>query len=487
MSGKIWSKCNTIMILIILLSILLLAIIWYKKQQYEYFQDANKERLAVIKSIQTYIMLGNIDDMYTIPNIQHEIDVNFNDGKITIVGGKEPLRVDENTYKSIAQTIVACINDTNCKGVNMFMIVSEPDKFSKLFIYPTRGTNTDINHNTLSMSKVTKDNLFNKLNIKGTSDTKNYYVMPYSLQFTSNKDMYFKDNTNTYQVYMNKVVPSSVKSEKIEYDFNLELLGIDFSTAPFLKNPTKDNFIKLFGDELCNNKELQKALRLNGSFCETFSITISTNNKITFNIYTDKADPSKFEKMPDNLIFSIIYSKNKYQEPTNKLSNLTGKCANVTLKSKDIGKDCFGQLWAENKCSNPIPEYNDDFKALSYEEIAKEIKDSNCYTRSDWKKTSYRLARNDALQSTRQTNKADDEIDRSELSEKQKEPIKNNSFFDKTKYILKTMLMPSQSVPKYDKKESIKSTEKKEINTKEKNDNNTESNTIGISLYELKI
>jgi hypothetical protein len=421
-------------------------------------------------------MLGNIDNMYTIPNIPNEIDIDFNNGKIIIFGGNEPLKVDENTFELIIKTIVACINDTNCKGINMIPVVSEPNKLSKLFIYPTRGTN---NNSIFNMTKEAKDNLLNKLNIRTKIDPNNYALIPYSLEFTNNKDLFFKDNTNTYQVYMNKVVPSSVKSKKIEGDFNLGLFAIDFSIYPFLNNPTKDNLIKLLGDSLCNYKELQKELELNGPFCETLGFTIGKDGKMTSYIYTDKADPSKFEQMPDNLLFSIIYSKNKYQESTNQLK---GKCANIKLTSKDIGKDCFGQLWAENKCTNPVPEYNDDFKALSYEEITKEIKDSSCYRNDDWKKTSYRFARDDALKSSA--------ITKTSVVQENKEGGKvndNMGFFDKTKYVLKTMLMPDTEAPKYDKEASIKSTEKIDINAKDKESNNNENNTVGISLYQLKV
>jgi len=480
---SLFGDCNTIMILIILLSILLLSIIWYKKRQYEYFEEQTKEPLSIFKNIQPYTMLGNIDEMYTIPNIPNEIDNDFENGKIVIFGGKDPLKVDENTFKLITKTIVDCINDTNCKGINMFPVVSEPNKLSKLFIYPTRGTNSN---NIINMTKEAKDNLLNKLNIRTKIDPKNYGFIPYSLEFTNNKDLFFKDNTNTYQVYMNKVVPSSVKSKTFVNNFDISIFGIDFRNSPFsfIKNPTKDNLIKTFGDGLCNDTQAIKYL--GGSFCETLGFTISKDGTMTSYIYTDKADPSKFEKMPDNLVFSIIYSKNKYQEPIIKSSNikLSGKCENITLKSKDIGKDCFGQLWAENKCNNPIPEYNDDFKALSYEEITKEIKDSSCYTNEDWKKTSYRFVREQALKpipsstqlSMPSTSKPNE---KSQTTEDGKASSSRMSLVDSAKYILKTMLTPD-TAPIYDKEETIKSTEKIDTPTDNKN-------TVGVSVYQLKV
>jgi len=156
------------------------------------------------------------------------------------------------------------------------------------------------------------------------------------------------------------------------------------------------DYIKSIGDKLCGNYK---------NNCETFGLTILKDGTVNAVLFTDKVDPSKLEDLPNDTAFSIIYSKNKLATSPSTESKLSGKCANVTLKSKDIGKDCFGQLWAENKCSNPIPEYSDTFKALSYEEIAKEVKDSNCYTNKDWKKTSYRFVRDETLKSTTEPTK----------------------------------------------------------------------------------
>jgi hypothetical protein len=175
---------------------------------------------------------------------------------------------------------------------------------------------------------------------------------------------------------------------------------------------------------------------------------------------TDKVDPAKLEDLPDDTAFSIIYSKNKLDIPTepSSKSELSGKCANLSLTSKDIGKDCFGQLWAENKCDNPIPEYNDTFKALSYQEIATEVKDSKCYTDTNWKR----------------------QVTSSTKTKKSKTKQVNMSLYDKAKYILKTMLVPDADVPVYNKEETIKSTTKNDTNGIKEN------KTVGISVYELQ-
>jgi len=54
------------------------------------------------------------------------------------------------------------------------------------------------------------------------------------------------------------------------------------------------------------------------------------------------------------------------------------------------------------------------------------------------------------------------------------------SFFEKSKYILKTMLVPDSNIPEYNKEETVESTKK---NEKEKQKDIT---TVGMSIYQLQ-
>jgi hypothetical protein len=350
--------CNTIMILIILLSILLLAIIWYKKQRYEYFENKEPE----LAKLSTEIKLENGTDFYKYENAYPDNQLEFIKEQIV----SSNLDYNPDTFKdAVKQALDECANNKECD-----IVLIGYDKNKKSLVYVLRKLSSDIN---------------------------------------KNKVFVFND-------------PNYISAE---------------------------TYIK--------KSDLHK--------------------------------PQIDEKKPIEQLSS----------------NLTGKCANITLKSKDIGKDCFGQLWAENKCDGAIPEYNDDFKALSYEEITKELKDSSCYTNEEWKKTSYRFARAEALkpitktteQTTQSTQIAETETEKPKLAEPKKmveteksqlqlltKPIKEldmtdkMTFYEKSKYILKTMLIPDNGAMPYNKEDSIKAT-----NNMNKDRTN---NTVGISLYELQ-
>jgi hypothetical protein len=349
---SLFGDCNTIMILIILLSILLLAIIWYKKQQYEYFENKEPELAKLSGEIKS----ENGTDFYKYENAYPDERMEFI--KFQMVSSN--LDYNPDTFKdAVKQALNECANNKEC---DIFMIGYVKDK--KEIGYVLRKLSNNIDNNKV-----------------------------------------FVNTSSRY--------------------------------SPF------DTYIKKSG--------LHK--------------------------------PQIDEK--------------KTIEQTS--SNLTGKCANITLTSKDIGKDCFGQLWAENKCTNSIPEYNDDFKALSYEEIAKELKDSSCYTNEEWKKTSYRFAKAEALKPITKTTDTTAEVTQPmksiepkqmekpklEVSIKQTEVLNETdkkdkmNFFEKSKYVLKTMLMPDNDAMPYNKEESIKATNNM---NKDKNENNT----VGISLYELQ-
>jgi FtsZ-interacting cell division protein ZipA len=229
---------------------------------------------------------------------------------------------------------------------------------------------------------------------------------------------------------------------------------------------------------------MRKSLKSLFGDCNTIMILIILLSILLLSIIWYKKRQYEFFEEQKKTEDSKKDSKEDSKEKTVTEIKLSGKCANITLKSKDIGKDCFGQLWAENKCNNPIPEYNDDFKALSYEEITKEIKDSSCYTNEDWKKTSYRFVREQALKpipsstqlSMPSTSKPDE---KSQTTEDGKASSSRMSLVDSAKYILKTMLTPD-TAPIYDKEETIKSTEKIDTPTDNKN-------TVGVSVYQLKV
>jgi hypothetical protein len=427
---SIFNNCNSILILIILVSILILALIWYKKQKYEHFQ--NNETIFILKNIQNpnEKILRYMTNSYTIPGIQHKVEIDMD--KIRV---HDNIYRDANFIKLSNQVLANCLLNSNCKGIETYFINEEVNNVKKqyAYVYPLKGPIVEYN--------LDKDrDIVMKIN-------KEKGAFLRQVEFVNNKANMFEDKTGTYQFYINKV-PSNKLKYRILGEGSVPLL-MAISDTEFPKN-----IIKLISDDICKD---------NNNNCETFGLTIMKDGSIRVLLDTDKVDPAKLEDLPDDIKFSIIYSKNKLDIPTNtpsqsSKSELSGKCANLSLTSKDIGKDCFGQLWAENKCDNPIPEYNDTFKALSYQEIATEMKDSKCYTDTNWKR----------------------QVTSSKKLKDTKTKQVNMTLYDKAKYILKTMLVPDADVPEYNKEETEKVTIKNDTK------NMKENKTVGISVYELQ-
>jgi hypothetical protein len=123
--------------------------------------------------------------------------------------------------------------------------------------------------------------------------------------------------------------------------------------------------------------------------CRGYYIALNNKNELIVTNIIDNIYETELRDYPYTMNGDILTTILCIKQTPDKIklaNSMIGACSKLTLKSKNIGLDCFGQLWKENKCDGPLPEYSDTFKALSYEELVTEIKDSNCYTNPTWKR-----------------------------------------------------------------------------------------------------
>jgi hypothetical protein len=120
--------------------------------------------------------------------------------------------------------------------------------------------------------------------------------------------------------------------------------------------------------------------------CNGFYTVLDKNNMLTTVLIKEPINPRELRPYPvkkNEEFVSYLFIKNDPRIIDMKdVPKPIGKCLNITITSKDVGKDCFEQLWAQQKCKGPLPEYSDRFKALSYEELNREIMSTDCYTKT---------------------------------------------------------------------------------------------------------
>jgi len=363
--------CNTILILIILVSLLLLGYLWYNniKLINEYFTTSNPDIL---------IDPVKLDDNKSIGTILEYKRVDLNS-------------LDENIIINL------CLLEDKCSGYQKRLMMDG----SINYVLLTGYDNIDISINSDDYKDVSSVSTFiynqNAKNIKN-------------------------DN---YNVYPNKL-PQDYQSGSGISSMTYNIKDLNFTGSSI------SDIITTLSIDCSNN-----------TTCTGYYIGLTKDNKLSVVLIKNNIDNNNLRDYPyntdDNNITTILCAK----VPLNK--ELTGACTNLKLTSKDIGKDCYGQLWAQYECSGNVPEYSDRLKSLSYQELEQEIKDTSCYT----------------------INKQTDNISTPSTTSKSDNNKENNpSFIDRTKYILKTMLMPdrvdSSILPQYNKEDSIKSTSNNE-------------------------
>jgi hypothetical protein len=121
------------------------------------------------------------------------------------------------------------------------------------------------------------------------------------------------------------------------------------------------------------------------SSCNGFYTILDKNNMLTTVLIKEPINPRELRPFPlkkNEELISYLFIKNDTNIIDMKdIPEPKGKCLNITITSKDVGKDCFEQLWAQQSCKGPVPEYSDRFKALSYEELNREFMATDCYTK----------------------------------------------------------------------------------------------------------
>jgi hypothetical protein len=122
------------------------------------------------------------------------------------------------------------------------------------------------------------------------------------------------------------------------------------------------------------------------SSCNGFYTVLDKNNMLTTVLIKEPINPRELRPYPlkkNEEFVSYLFIKNDPKIIDMKdIPEPKGKCLNITITSKDVGKDCFEQLWAQIPCKGPVPEYSDRFKALSYEELNRELLSTDCYTKT---------------------------------------------------------------------------------------------------------
>jgi hypothetical protein len=196
------------------------------------------------------------------------------------------------------------------------------------------------------------------------NDVKSINVMIYK-----DNDKMMRDPSNIYIAYPHKLPFDFIASQ------NMKKIPID--QLNFNINNIGELINKLGTDCTKDNN------------CGGFYIALNDKNELIIANIENQIDVSKLRDYPYTMngdILTTILCVKQSPDQINLANKMVGACAKLTLKSKDVGKDCFGQLWAENKCDGPIPVYTDTFKSLSYEELSKELVDSKCYTDPAWKR-----------------------------------------------------------------------------------------------------
>jgi hypothetical protein len=373
---SVLDNCNTILILIILVSLLLLGYLWYNKIRLtnEYFTTSNPDILIDPSKLADNKSIGKI---------------------------LEFKRVDLNSLNENVISNLSLLED-KCSGYQKRTMKDGSIKYFLLTGY--EDVDIDLNSDDYKDVASVSTYAYNK-NIKK-----------------------MKDGNSQYDIYPSKL-PEEYQSAMSSMSYNIKDLN-------FSGNSIADLVRSLSID--CSNNDK----------CNGYFIALTTDNKLLVSLIRNDIDNTNLRDYPyninDNNITMILCAKSVLN------TQLTGACANLRVTSKDIGKDCFGQLWAQYDCSGNIPEYSDSMRSLSYQELEQEIKDSSCYTNKMWDDTSYRYQ----YQKTMDSIKNDDNNDDNNNDD--------TCFIDKTRYILKTMLMPdkvdSNILPKYNKQDSISST-----------------------------
>jgi hypothetical protein len=182
-------------------------------------------------------------------------------------------------------------------------------------------------------------------------------------------DKIMKDPSNIYVAYPHKLPADFVSSQNMK--------KIPISELNFTINNVGELINKL-GDDCTKNNN-----------CGGFYIALNDKNELIVANIENQIDISKLRDYPYTMngdILTSILCVKQSTDKTDLANKMVGACAKFTPDTKDIGNDCFTQLWSENKCDGPQPEYSDTFKALSYEELVIELKDSKCYTDPTWKR-----------------------------------------------------------------------------------------------------
>jgi hypothetical protein len=182
-------------------------------------------------------------------------------------------------------------------------------------------------------------------------------------------DKMMKDPSNIYVAYPHKLPGDFVSSQNMkkipvsELNFSINNIG---------------ELINILGKDCEKDKN-----------CGGFYIALNDKNELIVANIENQIDVSKLRDYPYTMNGDILTSILCVKQPTDKtdLANkMIGACGKFTPDTKDIGPDCFAQVWSENKCDGPQPEYSDTFKSLSYQELDTELKDSKCYTDAAWKR-----------------------------------------------------------------------------------------------------
>jgi hypothetical protein len=306
---------SKLLIIVILSLILLLCLIYYNFNQYEYFTQFNKNILINTTELGPNKTIGEIINIPYIDLDKLNTDIITNltllDARIT---GYEILNMSDGKLKYRLRT------GTTYKQIDLSSNEYDKIKTSVTFMF--------------------KDN-----------------------------EKMLKDPSNIYVAYPHKLPKDFISSTNIK---TIPIDKLEFTITNI------GDLINKLGIDCTKDKS-----------CTGFYIALNTKNELIIGNIDIPINVSMLRDYPYTMNGDIIASLLCVKQTPDQIkmaNTLVGSCAKITLKSKDIGKDCFGQLWAENKCNNPIPEYNDTFKALSYEELVTELKDSNCYTNPTWKR-----------------------------------------------------------------------------------------------------
>lgn len=441
--NSIFANCDNIFILIILVAVLLLGLVWYfNKTRVEGFETKMK---GVI--VQPTILEGGqtIGTFYTLPDEPKN--------KMYQIG-------DENMTTMTSMILNWALLKDEMSGVEIL----------------TKTDNTKYYRLLTGYDKKTID--FKSNNYKDITSVTTY-IYP-----KEKKD--YRDTKGLYHVYLNKEVSlknverfatredATIKTKYIYYDDDFTNIN---SVPEFIDMIIKDC------DGSCNSLQInipggitdlgKPALVFVEYFNKKFTddeIKIANYNvgRSFMRLYLVKKDPTEIK------VQSAIEKPNA--------------CMNITLETKNVGEECLAQIWKEQKCDNEVPGYDNRMKGLSFKELKDEINTTNCYRQKvkteEPPKVETSVKPQMAVVPTSQPSVKPKNIELKKVEEVKKvEKVnKEEAPFDRSKYILKTELRPS-NIPKYNKEDTMNYDNK--TGKMEQGDNKEKSSLMSVFKLNL--